>query len=155
MFQIVVWVGVGLSVLFAIFRYCIRWIFFRRLYLDDAFVFLALVILIASGVMYHFMAPTMYIMHCILNRGDPPPPNIGELSITFMKMQFAVTLLFWTGIWAVKFAFLAFFYQLGRGLRAQSILWKSVLVFSIMAYFGCLISYPIACSSFMPGQNQF
>lgn len=150
----VIWVGVAASVFFTILRVFIRLIYFRRLYVDDAFVVMALAILIASAVMYHFMAPTMYLLYA-LTEENPPPTDFLEKLIRYLKMQFAVTLLFWTCLWAVKFSFLAFFYKLGQGLRTQKLLWRVVLVFSIFAYLGCLISYPIACSSFVPGQNRF
>ncbi|KAI9780212.1 MAG: hypothetical protein M1816_003136 [Peltula sp. TS41687] len=147
----VIWAGVGGSVLFTLFRYYVRLLYFRRLFLDDLFVFIALVILIASAVMYQFMAPTMYNIFRITNKQELPPADLQEKLIPYLKMQFAVTLLFWTCLWAIKFAFLAFFWRLGKNLRWQRLLWNVVFAFTAFAYIGCLISYSIACSSFKPG----
>ncbi|KAI9817002.1 MAG: hypothetical protein M1826_001698 [Phylliscum demangeonii] len=147
----VVWGGVGVAIILTAFRYYIRFKFFGRLYVDDAFVFLALVLLMASAIMYHFITPTLFLLNRIVAGQTPPPPDLQQVITTYLKVQFALTLLFWTGLWAVKFSFLAFFYKLGQGLRAQRIAWMLVVVFTALAFVGCLISYPIACSSFKAG----
>lgn len=150
----VIWGAAGLAVLFTVFRYYIRLTTFRRLYLDDALVGIALVILLASAVIYQVMADTMYGVLTIGAGHAIPGPYFLKDVTYYLKLQFTITILFWSCLWAVKFAFMAFFYKLGQGLKRQQMLWTVVLAFTVLAYVGCVISYPIACSSFVAGEHR-
>lgn len=141
-----------MALFLTLFRFYVRITCLKGLFLDDFFVALAMSILIASAILYHIVTPTMFLMHRV-GTGEAPGTDFERRVSAYLKIQFALTSLFWTCLWSVKFAFMAFFWRLGKGLKAQRIMWNIVLVFCILAFIGCMVSYPISCSKFFVGKR--
>ena len=77
-------------------------------------------------------------------------------SITqFLKFQFAASMIFWTCVWSVKASFLAFFKRLTTNVKGHYAAWWVILVITVLAYIGCVITYPVSCSDFSPSKLAF
>lgn len=70
----------------------------------------------------------------------------------FLRMQFAIIVLFWTSIWAVKFSFLVWYRKLLAVPSDRMILWWGVFIFTFFAYIGCWITQLESCR---PISNYF
>lgn len=71
----------------------------------------------------------------------------------YLKLQFASTILFWSCLWAVKGCFLAFFYKMTEGMRSYRVALWFVVAITVMGYVGAVITYPVACTSFVLGES--
>lgn len=118
----------------------------------------ALALLIASAVMYTLILKPIYQLSRTAS-GIIPPPSTAEAAAKFMKdtnfymrVQFALTVAFWTCLWVVKASFLAFFYPLSNGLKWDRRLWYAVAAFCVAGYIACVVSYPVSCSEFTVGK---
>lgn len=93
-------------------------------------------------------------MYQVLNVGaglEMPSASFMSDSSFYLKMQFALTILYWSCLWAVKACFLAFFYRLTTGLQYCRWAWYAIVVVTTVSYIGCVITYPVSCSSFTIG----
>lgn len=142
---------------FTILRGWIRIKFNGRFQLDDIFVIFALMLLIASAVMYTVILKPVYQLSRVASGLSPQPTDaVGGAAFVrdtnfYMRIQFALTLAFWTCLWVVKASFLAFFYPLSNGLKWDRRLWYAVAAFCVCGYIACVISYPVSCSEFTVG----
>ena len=74
----------------------------RRLYWDDAWATLSLVLLLGLSISLTLAIPTMYE---VLNVGaglELPTLTFMPDASKYLKLQFAMTILFWSCIWSVK-----------------------------------------------------
>lgn len=148
----------GIAVIFTILRAWIRIKFNGRFQLDDLLVGFALALLIASAVMYTIILKPVYQLSRVASGITPPPTTLeGGAKFTadtnlYMRVQFALTLAFWTCLWVVKASFLAFFYPLSNGLKWDRRLWYAVTAFCVIGYIACVVSYPVSCSEFTVGK---
>lgn len=127
--------------------------------LDDLFTAFALALLIASAIMYTVIREPMFNLVEIM-AGIQPPPTTPEAEATFVsntelyiRVQFAITLAFWSCLWTVKASFLTLFYPLGNGLKLDRMLWYGATTITIMGYVFCVISYPVSCTEFTVGKG--
>ena len=70
-----------------------------------------------------------------------PPPNFEAITSDCAGCQWAVAYLFFTAIWAMKGAFLAFYDGLTQRLPAYRRAWWFAIVFTIVTYIGALFAY--------------
>ncbi|MCJ1413432.1 hypothetical protein MMC19_007537 [Ptychographa xylographoides] len=93
----------------------------------------------------------------LVSEGRLPPTASFAAGIPFfLKSQFAIIVLFWTTLWAVKFSFLLYYKKLFVGLPGHmQKCWWAVVIFSLLAYLGCWATQIAACvpiSSYFTGQ---
>ena len=112
-----------------------------RLKIDDGLVILAMICLLASVIISTVMSPTTFIIQSVQINHHRKPPNFEELSTSFARYQWAVAYLFFTGIWAVKGSFLAYYEGLTRRLTYYRRAWWATIVFTILTYIGSLFAY--------------
>lgn len=147
------WTGVSLATIFTIMRTTIRLHVSRRLFLDDAFVYFALTALIAMSVLYTLIGRTVFEIVLVGEDQEQPTLEFESQLPLFFKAQFAIILLFWTTLWAVKFSFLTYYQKLFVGLPGHMRkLWWAVVIFTAFAYIGCWITQLLAC---LPIQTYF
>ncbi|KAF2716503.1 hypothetical protein K431DRAFT_235253 [Polychaeton citri CBS 116435] len=152
--QVVVWVLATVAILFCLARISIRLVVFRRLYFDDGFALLATALLIANSAVTQVMSPPMYELLRVSVGLETPTAAFFERASFYLKCQFTSTFLFWSCLWSVKACFLAFFYRLTENLLWPRRMWWPVVAFTLLAYIGCIITYPVSCTSFVLGQCQ-
>lgn len=153
-----IWTTVSLASLCVLFRLTIRMIYFKRVSIDDALVYFALSVLISMAVLYTLVAPTMFTLDAISLGKALPGPDLMENADFYLKCQFAIILLFWTCLWAVKVAILMFYKNLFVRLPTRMKLWWAVLAMVLLLYLGCWASQLASCapvsSYFVLGTRQ-
>lgn len=83
---------------------------------------------------------------------EPVTAGFTQRGASYLKYQFASTLLFWTCLWTVKASFLTFFGSLTKNLGWQRRGWWAVTMITALSYVGSIITYPLACTSFELGK---
>ena len=74
-------------------------------------------------------------------------PELIERANRYLRIQFAVIILFWTCVWAVKLSILVFYKSLfDRLSRTYLYAWWAVVAFVALTYVGCWILQFEACS---------
>ena len=150
------WAGIGLATIFTIIRTIIRLHISRRIFMDDVFVYIALAVLIAMGVLYTLIMDELFEIVLVSEGRLPPTASFAAGIPFFLKSQFAIIVLFWTTLWAVKFSFLLYYKKLFVGLPGHmQKCWWAVVIFSLLAYLGCWATQIAACvpiSSYFTGQ---
>ncbi|KAL5351692.1 hypothetical protein ACLOAV_003552 [Pseudogymnoascus australis] len=155
--KLVIWIGVFLATLSVLLRGYIRRRYSGGFQLDDIFTFLALALLVASAIMYTVIREPMFNL-VEISAGIQPMPTTPEAEAKFfsetalyLRMQFAITVAFWSCLWTVKASFLTLFYPLGNGLKLDRMLWYGATIITVIGYIFCVISYPISCTGFNVG----
>lgn len=125
-----------LAIVGAIFRIAIRLHYQKRLYVDDGFLFFAIICLCAAtGLMYEVI-PSMYLVEAILTN-DPDtslPSNVFAQSLLFIKLADGFLVLTYNTIFAVKFSFLFFFRILIRRVHTMLVYWWVVAVLTAVIW---------------------
>lgn len=139
-----IWVNVAVAIAFTSARTVIRYHVSNRLFAEDGCVYFALAILICIAIMYQLIIPIMFEIDLVV-KGVLPTAGFPERATYFLKLQFAIIVLFWTALWAVKFSFLFFYRQLLTRLPDQMRWWKALTLFTILAYLGAWITQLLSC----------
>ena len=133
----------------AIGKLIIRHKVLHRLFWDDAFYAAAFVLLLASNILYTIQAQTSYRIIAVEEGKVPPlPPDVLNAMLhTTLQFNFALSLLFWTCLYAVKLSFL-FLYRLildRSGFRLLA--WRMVLGVVFVCYWLCLAGLFAECGT--------
>ncbi|KAI4195499.1 MAG: hypothetical protein LQ350_007166 [Teloschistes chrysophthalmus] len=114
--ETIVWLVVAIAILFAFLRFIIRLYALRKLLEDDVAVMFALLLLLSLAIMYRYATPIMFELNDIATGKEKLTPDFISRAAVFLKLQFAIIVLFWTTIWVVKISFLIFYRTLFSGL---------------------------------------
>lgn len=144
--KVVIWVAVSTAICSALLRFFCRWRVKRQISVDDVFVFLALIILICMAILYVLVTPIMFDLDAISAGRQEPQPDLAARAAFYLKCQFAIIVMFWTTLWAVKLAILFFYKNLFNTLPKQMTLWWAVLFIVILFYLGCWGSQLASCA---------
>ena len=129
-------------------RILIRLKVLGHLMIDDGLMILAIICLLTSAVLNSMMVPTTFIVQDVRIHHAPKPVNYDRIEDSYAKYQWAVAYLFFTGIWAVKGSFLAFYDRLTQRLTFYRRAWWATIVITILTYIGSLFAY-----AFLDGIN--
>lgn len=143
--QVVIWLMVGFAVLFTIIRTTIRFHVFGRLFADDFWVYLALAVLTTIAMLYNYAIPIIFEFEQILQGKKLLTHDFGDRARLFLKLQFAIIVLFWTCIWAVKISFLIWYKKLTDVPSNRKLMWNLVIGFTVASYLGCWVTQLEAC----------
>lgn len=139
------WIVTSIAIFFTFLRLGIRAWAFRRLLMDDYAVVVALLMLIAVTVLYRYVIATMFEINSIATGEEPFGPDFLPRAAFYLKMQFAIIVLFWTSIWTVKASFLIFYQNLLGRLHDQMLGWWVVCGITFFAYLGCWATQLASC----------
>ena len=134
----------ALAIAFTVARTVIRYHVFHQFSADDGCVYLALTMLLSMGVMYQLIIPVMFEID-VVTMGIAPSPGFMERASFFLRLQFAIIVLFWTTLWAVKFSFLFFYKQILQGLPGPMRWWWASTLFTIVTYLGAWVTQLLSC----------
>ncbi|MCJ1464989.1 hypothetical protein MMC07_003604 [Pseudocyphellaria aurata] len=140
----------GFSVLFVIARTTIRLRYQKRLFIDDAFLFLAEICLCASVGLLYACADSLFLNEALITRPSTvvlPPDYLNRLSRSH-KLDYAYIILTFTSIFAVKFSFLFFFRILVRRIHKMSVYWWVAVTVTTVAWVFCVLEPFIFCPYF-------
>lgn len=143
--QAVVWTAVALAIFFVVCRLLINRHVHGRVSANDACVCFALAILISMATMYHYITSPIFRIRRISQGEEPFTPDIGPSAHFFLKLQFAIIVLYWTCLWAVKMSFLMYYQKLFANLPGHLIWWTVACIFTLLSYFGCWAIQLAAC----------
>lgn len=116
---VVVWVGTALAAIFTVARTRLQYSHNRRLYINDYLICLALIFQLILSVLYQVMSPPMYGLEAAMyGLEQVTTSNIPRFEY-YLRLQFAVTYVFWSALWSVKLALLTFFWRLFESVRTQ------------------------------------
>lgn len=143
--QVIIWLSFGVATIFTLIRTAIRIRIFGRLYVDDLCVYLALLVLTSIAVLYHYATPIMFEFEDIIRGRLAISSGFLDRADFFLRLQFAIIVLFWTCIWAVKVSFLVWYRKMMDVPTNRKIVWNLVTVFTVASYLGCWITQLDAC----------
>ncbi|KAG8533599.1 uncharacterized protein KY384_001339 [Bacidia gigantensis] len=147
-FITVIWVCAVFAITFSIARIAVRFQAFRRLYADDWLVLFALVALLANTTLWQVGRHIMYeTINIFSGQVLQPRPGFEQRIEKWMHINVAAILLFYSGLWAVKLSFLAFFRRMGSKVRNQKAVWNAVTGITVAAYIVCVAIYPYKCQT--------
>ena len=109
--------------------------------IDDALVILSITTLTIINILETVYVDVMLEVQAVQKDHKKPPPGFAKTTITFAHYQWAVAYLYFTGIWAVKGSFLAFYDKLTRRLNWFRRAWWAAIVITILTYIGSLLAY--------------
>ncbi|KAL8906929.1 MAG: hypothetical protein Q9171_006062 [Xanthocarpia ochracea] len=135
--ETIIWLVVAIAILFTFFRFTIRSYVLKKLLWDDIAVALATLINLSLAVMYRYIIPIMFELDKVANGEEPVTQAFLTRAVIFLKLQFAIIVLFWTTVWVVKISFLIFYRQLFTGLPEHMLGWWLTSGFTAMAYLLC------------------
>lgn len=142
------WTLTSVAILLTIGRYILRYKNLGRLCLDDAAHALALFTLIAMVSTFTALFPFVYLIDDYA-RGQAGKPSAPQY-LVYLKLQVAVSVLFWVCVYAVKIAFLLLYRMLFVVSKASNVIWWSITAFTIVAFWICLAGELTTCG---PSKN--
>ena len=145
-FQGIAWGGVALAWMFFLPRIFGRIKVFRRLYADDAMVFIACLFLTTNTLIWQMSKDDLYeLMAVASGQQYPPPLDLPKLAQACLRRSVAVIALFYSGLWAIKLSFMLFFRRLGQNVRNQEIIWWPILAVIVATWLACLGTIQYRC----------
>ena len=132
--QSALWGATAVSALFVVFRVFVRIKVFRRLWVDDALVVFAWLLLLITAILWQTQVEALYTQYKLLSGAVLPTPEIEYKQSLYLRCFAAIFVLFYTCLFAVKLSFLFFFQRLGARVLGQRIWWWFVLIFNTAAW---------------------
>lgn len=130
-----VWGLLGISFLSLLGRVFIKWRTFAKLSWDDLFVILAFIFSVAMAVTMQVTSRYMYQLEYVrVGLVYPPPPSFMEDTGKYFKGTIAMGVFFPCSLWAVKFAFLLFFWRLVSKIQSLRRHWYTAFVFTLLSF---------------------
>lgn len=111
-----------------------RWKVFRKFFIDDAFVVLAYLLLLAFACYWQVRLKSFYIVLEVAAGHELPGPDFIHHFYHFLRVHIFATITYGCSLWSVKLAFLFFFKRLGHNIRYQYITWWIVFSWNIVAF---------------------
>lgn len=158
-FKAVLWLSVGLMTVAFTARAYIRIACFRRLFIEDWFMLVALCMFIADSVLGTIYMRPLYDLVHLADGSFVPGPHFKEHTVMALRGFTGTAVLTNLGIFIIKLNFLLFFYRFGHQLPKFRALWWLVFVIVLASgavqigiiQFDCMLSdintILITCSS--------
>ncbi|KAF2201225.1 hypothetical protein GQ43DRAFT_471976 [Delitschia confertaspora ATCC 74209] len=134
----IVWGGFTLATLFVASRCALRYKAFRRFYLDDAFVALAWLIVLATSITWQILVRDMFLDNSVARGLQMPPVDFVERVERFLKGSAAIVFLFYSTLWSIKLSFLFFFRRLYPPVGRWNGFWWAIFGVTMASYFVCI-----------------
>ncbi|MCJ1230794.1 hypothetical protein MMC12_007468 [Toensbergia leucococca] len=147
-FEIASGVVLGLTLILAFARMCIKISKFHRLFVDDVFFILAMIFLVAGTTMMFLTLPYNQTGQDVGAGVEAPPPDINHQLDMDVKFQDTAVLLLNACIYSVKFSFLFFFRHLLSRTKQLKVWWWCIFIFTIPCAIVCMCTEFIACPAF-------
>ncbi len=118
----------GLCTLAFSLRAYIRFLYFRRLLVDDYMMLVALLMLVAIAVVNQLHLSDIYLMIHVQNGVATPGADFLDRMSAGLAADGGSLLLSIIGIWVIKLNFLLFFYRIGHMIIEYLIFWWVALI---------------------------
>lgn len=117
----------------------------RRIFWDDALAIFAASLTVVVAALWQWQAPAMYQILEVMAGISPPTPDFFDKVLLWLKVQLIAEIFFYTGLTAVKLAFLLFFKRLGHNVNRFEWFWWPVVGFVLAIYAVCLGTVEYRC----------
>ncbi|KAG9194878.1 hypothetical protein G6011_04913 [Alternaria panax] len=145
----VVYSMIVLASLFVLARSGVQVYMRRKLEAQDYLLYAAFILFLTMTICYLVILSKVFIIARVSVGFSEPGPTFQADMITYVRMMFVTTTLFWISLWLVKLSFLSFYRKLLEGLpNVYMRLWSAVLAFCVITLIGCIISYTTSCPDF-------
>ncbi|KAF1999552.1 hypothetical protein P154DRAFT_381605, partial [Amniculicola lignicola CBS 123094] len=141
----IVWGGFTIATIFVGCRAGLRFRTFRRFYIDDVFVLVAWVMVLASTILWQCLADSMYFINAVARGVQMPPSDFAERSESFSKASIALMVLFYSALWSIKLSFIFFFRRLYVNMGSWTRFWWITLTITIAAWAVCVGNVDFKC----------
>lgn len=154
-----VWVGTAIATFFTILRTWLQYSHNRCLFANDILIFLALMFHVVLSILYQFMSPPMYEVVAVGVKSQIANALFASHFVRYLRLQFAVTYMYWTSLWLVKLALLSFFWRLYESVRTNVRVFVGIMCsITIATWTISLFLQGFACSPssnfFVPGEES-
>ena len=139
--QTIIWALSGIGFAFLAARLVIRSKVYGRLFVDDGMAILAMICLLTTDIVKTTMLSRTYAIQEVQINHHAEPSHYQAIADSYAKYQWADTYISFTGIWAVKGSFLAYYDDLTKRLSSFRRAWWATIVFTILTYIGNLFAY--------------
>ena len=139
--QALTWALYSIAAVFFSARIFIRLKLNKHLELDDGLVAFSMIMFTALSILQTAYVDTTFEVQFVRTDHRPAPAGFEEASSRFAQYQWAIAYFFFTGIWAVKGSFLAFYEKLTQRLPRIRRAWWIGIVFTFLTYIGSLLAY--------------
>lgn len=102
--------------------------------------------MLTTAIIWQIEGQVLYEMYAISEGKQPYTPDILPKFGKFMRFVAPLTILFYSGLWCVKFSFLAFFYRLGSKVKSHRIWWYVVLFCTVAVWMASVADIDYRCS---------
>lgn len=123
--------------MFTLFRFTVRLYALRKLLADDVAVAVALGLLLSLAIMYQYAIPPMFEIIAVAEGREEVTSSLQDRGAVYLKLQFAIIVVFWSEIWAVKVCFLMFYRSLFTGLPEHMRGWWLAVGLTVITYILC------------------
>ncbi|CAG8305844.1 unnamed protein product [Penicillium olsonii] len=142
----VLWALTSISFLFVLFRVYVQLTSFRRLFIDDFLVISAWIIILSAAIIWQVKGKILYELYAISAGTKPFTLDFLPRYNVFMRYNAPFQILFYTGLWCIKFSFMAFFYRLCSKVKKFRIWWFVVLFCTAAVYIASIGDIEYKCS---------
>ncbi|KAL3475584.1 hypothetical protein BJX99DRAFT_259359, partial [Aspergillus californicus] len=140
------WIGLILSVIFIAIRTQVQYANSRHFYVNDYWIFFALLCHIATVIVYQVAIPPMYEVQYFDYTTQTMTPAFMARAALYLRLQFAVDFLLWTTLWAVKFSLLFFFWRLFDSVRSpMRFFWWTMCAVTAATWVTLVVLQNLAC----------
>lgn len=129
----VVYSMIILASLFVLARSGVQVCMRRKLEAQDFLLYAAFILFLATTICYLVIFSKVFMIARVSVGVLEPGPTFQADMITYVRMMFVTTTLFWISLWLVKLSFLSLYRKLLEGLPIVYMrLWSAVLVFCVI-----------------------
>ncbi|KAL2793764.1 hypothetical protein BJX66DRAFT_219795 [Aspergillus keveii] len=149
----IMWVGIVLSIIFVALRTQVQFRNTSKFFINDYWIFFAIVCHIATAIVYQIAIPPMYDVQYFDYATQPMDAAFMDRASLFLRLQFALDFLLWTTLWAVKFSLLFFFWRLFDSVRTPvRVFWWTMCAITASTWITLVVLQNFACD---PIKNFF
>ncbi|KAJ5329399.1 hypothetical protein N7452_009789 [Penicillium brevicompactum] len=142
----VLWALTVISFFSVLFRVYVQLASFHRLLIDDFLVISAWIIILSAAIIWQVKGKILYELYAISAGEKPFSLDFLPRYNVFMRYNAPFQILFYTGLWCIKFSFMAFFYRLCSKVKAFRIWWFVVFFCTASVYIACIGDIEYKCS---------
>lgn len=128
------WSSAAVALPFVPFRLLARWKVFHKLFIDDALVVFAYLLLLAYVIVWQEYTDDLYVVVRVSTGAEAPPVDIFNRIKRWSVIRMLHVFLSGFCLWSIKLAFLLFFRRLGQKVRYQKPIWWSVLIWNMVTF---------------------
>ncbi|OHF01534.1 hypothetical protein CORC01_03290 [Colletotrichum orchidophilum] len=143
----ITWANVATSYVFLSLRLFVRWRRNRHLLRDDFWMVLAWLCLLTMGILQmQQMDALWYVVALRAGRFRPASKEEANAQLEqWLRWSYALTFVFWSGLFAVKASFLNVFFRLVSPIPWLRKVWYGIAAFCLLAYIGGWLAGSLVC----------